>query len=171
MPIFSLEEGRKSHRGTMSKGVKARANLMIAKLELHKHNGATATFLKLEGQDRELLGLHWADKDAGMKAKRRLLQCVSLLFPCAATFKRWGMRDSDECRLCKKLYPDRAAHAENLGHIHCYCQALQRPRIAVHHGIWRKLHAAISRWSTEKDKNDEPKWSFPSAISESDHCE
>lgn len=170
-PIFSWKVGAKLHRGIMSKGVKARANLMIAKLELRKHNGTTATFLKLEGQGRELLGLHWGDKDAGMKAKRRLLQCVSLQFPCAATFKRWGMRDSDECRLCKRLYPDRAAHAESLGHIQCYCPALQRPRIAVHHGIWRELHADISKWSTEKDKSDEPKWSFPSAISESDHCE
>jgi len=41
----------------------------------------------------------------------------------------------------------------------------------VHHGIWRELHADISKWSTEKDKSDEPKWSFPSSISESDHCE
>ena len=56
----------------MSKGAKARANIMIAKLELRKHNGATATFLKQEGQGRESLGLHWVDKDAVMKAKRRL---------------------------------------------------------------------------------------------------
>ena len=82
----------------MSKGVKARANLMIAKLELRKHNGATATFLKEEGHGREILGLHWAEKDVAMKAKCRLLQCVSLQFPCAATFKIWGMWDNDECR-------------------------------------------------------------------------
>ena len=37
--------------------------------------------------------------------------------------------------------------------------------------VWRELHADISKWSTEKVKSDEPKWSFPSAISESDHCE
>jgi len=103
-----------------------------------------------------------------MKAKRRLLQRVSLQFPCAATFKRWGMRDSDECHLCKKLYLDCVAHAENLGHIQCCCPALQRQRIAVHHGIWRELHATISRWS---NKNDESRWFFPLAISESDHCE
>ena len=81
----------------------------------------------------------------------------------------WGVWDSDECRLCKIIYLDCAAHAENLGHIQCYCPALQRPRIAVHHGIW--LHVTISRWSTEKNKTHELKWFFPSAISESDHCE
>ena len=155
----------------MSKGVKACANLMVAKLELSKHNGATATFLKQDGHGREILGLQWADKDASMKAKRRLFQCVSLQFPRAATFKMWGMWENDECRLCRRLHPEGALHAENLGHIQCYCSALQKTRIAVHHGIWLELHVAISRWSTEKNKNDELKWFFPSAISESNHCE
>jgi len=45
----------------MSKGVKARVNLMVAKLELPKHGGKTATFLKKEDHGREILGLHWAD--------------------------------------------------------------------------------------------------------------
>ena len=72
-PIFSWKVGAKLHRGIMSKGVKARANLMIAKLELRKHNGATSTFLKLEGQGRELLGLHWGDKDAGMKGETQVI--------------------------------------------------------------------------------------------------
>ena len=66
-PIFSWKVGKKLHRGIMSKGVKARAILMIAKFELRKHNGATATFLKQKSHGREILSLHWADKDAVMK--------------------------------------------------------------------------------------------------------
>ena len=80
--IFSWKVGEKLHRGIMSKGVKAKANLMIAKLEPRKHYGATATFLKQEGHGREILGLHGADKDAVIKAKRRLPQCVSLQSMC-----------------------------------------------------------------------------------------
>ena len=68
-PIFSWK-GEKLQRGILSKGVKARVNLMVAKLELPKHSGKTATFLKNEGPGREILGLHWADKDASIKAKR-----------------------------------------------------------------------------------------------------
>jgi len=61
---------------------------------------------------------------------------------------------------------------KHFGHIQSHCPALQRPRIAVHHGIWRELHKAISRWSTEKNnKDDDLKWFFPSAVSDSDHDE
>ena len=164
--------GEKLHRGVMSKSVKARANLMTAKLELPKHNGRVATFLKMKDHGREILGLHWTDKNAPIKAKRRLLQSISLQFPCAATFKLWGMQDNDECRLCKRLHPERIAFSECLGHIQSQCPSLQRPRIAVHHGIWRELHKAISRWSSVKNnKDDNLKWFFPSAVSDSDHDE
>ena len=67
----------------------------------------------------------------------------------------------------------KAQHLQSaFGHIQCHCPALQRPRIAVHHGIWRELDKAISRWSTEKNKKDDNlKWFFPSAVSDSDHDE
>ena len=86
----SRKIGEMLHQGIMGKGVKARVNLMVAKLEFPKHNGTIATFLKKEGHGREILGLHWADKNASMKVKRRLLQCASLQFPCAMTFKSVG---------------------------------------------------------------------------------
>ena len=70
----------------MSKGVKARVSLIVAKLELPKHGGKTATFLKKENHGREILGLYWTDKRALMWAKRRLLQCISFQSPCATTF-------------------------------------------------------------------------------------
>ena len=42
----------------------------------------------------------------------------------------------------------------------------------MHHGIWRELHKAISRWSSVKNnKDDNLKWFFPSAVSDSDHDE
>ena len=42
----------------------------------------------------------------------------------------------------------------------------------MHHGIWREINVAISRWSKKKNTNDNNlKWYFPSAISESEHCE
>jgi len=72
-----MEGRQKLHRGIMSKRVNARVNLMVAKLELPKHTGTTATFPKKEDHGREILGLHWADKNASMKVNRRLLQSVS----------------------------------------------------------------------------------------------
>ena len=98
----------------MSKGVKALVNLMVDKLQLPKHNGVVATFLKKEDHGREFLGLHWADKNASIKAKRRLRQCVSLQFPCALMIKLWGMWENNECHLCRRLYPEGISHAECL---------------------------------------------------------
>ena len=82
------------------------------------------------------------------------------------------MWENDKYRLCRRLKPEGTVDTENLGHIQCHCPVLQRPRIAVHHGIWRELNVAISQWSKEKNKNDDNlKWYFLSAISESDYCE
>ena len=55
----------------------------------------------------------------------------------------------DECRLCKSLYPEQPAFTECIGHIQVYCKALQKPRIAVHHGIWRDLIMHIEKQSPE----------------------
>ena len=54
--------GEKLHHIVMSKGVKARVNLMLSKLELSKHNSKTATFLKKENHSREILGKHGLTK-------------------------------------------------------------------------------------------------------------
>jgi len=60
---------------------------------------------------------------------------------------------------------------ESLGHIQARCPALRKPRIAVHHGIWRELLTAISRNSVETHDDGERKWYFPSAVSEATHDE
>ena len=96
--LVTWKVGENLHRSTMSKVVKARVNL-LAKLELPKHDGKTATFLKKENHGREILGKHWVDKEASMWAKHRLLQCASYQFPCAKTLQLWGMWENDDCRL------------------------------------------------------------------------
>jgi len=55
---------------------------------------------------------------------------------------------------------------ESLGHI-----KLQKPRIAVHHGIWRELLTAISRNSVESHDDGSRKWYLPSGFSEATHDE
>jgi len=134
-PIFTWTASGVAHRITMSKVVKTRAHLMSARLQLHEHGNLTAKFLKREGNCRSVLGHHWKDKRVTFRAKRRLLQSISFQFPCAANFKKWGWQESEECRLCKALHPNQPAFAECLGHIQGYCKAMQKPRIAVHHGI------------------------------------
>jgi len=58
---------------------------------------------------------------------------------------------------------------ESLGHIQARCPALQKPRITVHHGIWRELLTAISRNSAASNDDGERKWYFPSAVDEAAH--
>jgi len=60
---------------------------------------------------------------------------------------------------------------ESVGHIQCYCPALQLPRIAIHHGIWRELMFSIRKSSTELNEALEPRWLFPSALSPEAHAE
>jgi len=63
------------------------------------------------------------------------------------------------------------AWQESPGHIQARCRAvLTKPRIAVHHGIWRELlTATFSRNSTETHDEGGEKWFFPSAVSEASH--
>ena len=60
---------------------------------------------------------------------------------------------------------------ESVGHIQCYCPALQLPRIGIHHGIWRELMFSIRKASTELNDASEPRWHFPSALSPEAHAE
>jgi len=54
-----------------------------------------------------------------------------------------------------------------VGHIQCYCPALQLPRIAIHHGIWRELMFSIRKSFIELNEALEP----PSALSPEAHAE
>jgi len=63
------------------------------------------------------------------------------------------------------------AYQESLEYIQARCPVLTKPRIAVHHGIWRELLTAISRNSTETHDEGGKKWFFPSAVSKASHTE
>jgi len=170
-PIFTWTVPGKVHCSTMNKVVKTRAHLMAARLQLASNNNLTAEFLKREGNCRSDLGEHWKDKRVSMRAKRRLIQSISFQFPCAANFKKWGLQDDDECRLCKVLHPNLPAFSECLDHIQGYCKALQKPRIAVHHGIWRDLLMHIGRHSLEENEDGSRMWAFPTTVSAVKHDE
>ena len=85
--------------------------------------------------------------------------------------KLWGLRENDGCRHCKRVHLDVRPWPESLSHIQARCPVLRKPRIAVHHGIWRELLTAISRNSLEAHNDGERKWHFPSAVSEVTHDE
>jgi len=128
-------------------------------------------FLNREDNSRDLLGKHWQDKTVPSRSKRRLLQSIGYQFPCAKLLILWGLWDSDQCRLCTRLNLEVTPWPESLGHIQARGPALQKPRIAVHHGIWRELLTAISRNSLESHDDGERKLYFPSAVSEATHDE
>ena len=164
--IFTWIASGIAHRSTMSKVVKTRGNLMAARLQIHEHDNLTVKFLKREGNCRSVLRDHWKDKQVSFIVNHgRLLQGISFQFLCAANFKKWGWQESEECGLCKSLYPKQPAFAECLGHIQGYCKDLQKTRIAVHHGIWRDLIRHIGKQSLEEHEDRSRIWTFPTSVS------
>jgi len=165
---FSWTEEGVEHRCSMNKTLRTRVHLKVSELQLPLHKNYTSEFLNRKDNSRNLLGKHWQDKTVPERSKKGLLQSISHQFPCAKLLKRWGLGDSDECRLCKRLHPEVTPRPESRGHIQAQarCPALQKPRIAVHHGIWRKLLTAISRISVEFHDDGKRKWQCTSAVSE-----
>jgi len=155
----------------MNKTLRTRVHLKVSELLLPLHKKCTLEFLNREDNRRELLGKHWQDKTVPDRSKRRLLQSIGHQFPCAKLLKLWGLRDSDKCRLCKRLHPEVTPWPESLSHVQARCPALQKPRITVHHGIWRELLTAISKNSIESHDHGNRKWYFLSAVSEATHDE
>jgi len=170
-PIFTWTTSGVAHHRTMSKVIKTRAHLIAARLQLCEHNNLTAKFLKREGNCRSVLGDHWKDKRVTFRAKRRLLQSISFQFPCAANFKKWGWQESEECRLCKTLYPNQPVFSECVGHIQGYCKDLQKLRNAVHHDIWRDLIRHVGKQSLEEHEDGSRIWTFPTSVSAVKHEE
>jgi len=126
--------------------------------------------LTRDNNSRSLLGAFWQDTSIHHRAKRRLLQSIGYQFPCAKLLNLWGIRENDEYRLCMHIFPDVTAWQESLGHIQAR-SVLTKPRIAVHHGIWRELLTAINQNSTETHDNRGEKWFFPSDVNEASHIE
>jgi len=148
-PDFSWTEEGVKYKCSMNKTLWTKVHLKVSELQLPLHKNYTSEFFNQEDNSRHLLWKHWQDKTVSDRSKRRLLQSISHQCPCAQLLELWGLRDNNECRLCKRLHPEVTPWLESLGHIQARCPALQRPRIAVHHGIWRELLTAISRNSVE----------------------
>ena len=149
----------------MNPTVKKRSNLKVSQQQLKIHTGSTANFLTREDSSRDLLGKFHKDRSVWIRARRRVLQCLSYQFPCALQLKQWGILNEVKCRLCGKYYkerniPEPPDTVESVGHIQCYCPALQLPRIAIHQGIWRELMFSIRKSSTELNNASEPRWHF-----------
>ena len=59
--------------------------------------GSTESFLRRPHSSRDLLGACLADSSFPDGAKKRLIQSVSLQFPCHALLHQWGKEDSPNC--------------------------------------------------------------------------
>jgi len=169
-PIFYWTDNSTTHRSPMNPTVKKRIDLQVSQQKLKIHTGSTANFLTREDNSRDLLGKFHKDRSVWIRARRRVLQCLSYQFPCALQLKQWGILNEVKCRLCEKYYKekniqDHPDSVESVRHIQCYCPVLQFPLIAIHHGIWRELMFSIRKSSTELNDASEPRCHFPSALS------
>ena len=126
----------------MNPTVKKRIHLQVSLQQLKTQKGSTANFLIREDNSKDLLGKFHKDRSVWIRARQRVLQWLSYQFPFALQLKQWGILKDVKCRLCEKYYwerniPEPFDAVESVGHLQCYCPALQLPRIAIHHGIWR----------------------------------
>jgi len=141
---------------------------MAARLQLHEHNNLTAKFLKREDNCRSVLGDHWKDK----RVTFRTFTKHQLPVPVCRELQEMGLARIRRMQtICKALYPKQPAFAECLGHIQGYYKALQKPRIAEHHGIWRDQIRHIGKQSLEEHEDRSRIWTFPTSASAVKHEE
>jgi len=119
-PIFNGT----THRSPMNPTVKKRIDLQVSQQQLKIHTGSTANFLIREDNSRDLLGKFHKDRSVWIRAKRRVLQCLSYQFTCALQLKQWGMLNEVKCRLCEIYYKEKNVRdhpdsVESVGHIQC----------------------------------------------------
>jgi len=123
-PTFSWTDAGVEHRCCMNKTLRARVHLKVAELQIHSHKNFTSEFFNREDNSRDVLAKHWQDKTVLDRSKRRLLQSIGYQFSFAKLLKLWGLRENEECRLCKRLHPEVTPWPESLGHIQPRCLAL-----------------------------------------------
>ena len=102
--------------------VKRRIDLQVSLQQLKIHTGSTANFLIWEDNSRDLLGKFHKDRSVWIRARRRVLQCLSCQFPCALQLKQWGILKDVKYSLCEKYYrerniPEPPDSVESVGHI------------------------------------------------------
>jgi len=120
-PIFSWTENGTTHRSLMNPTVKKRIDLQVARQELKTQTGLIADFLIWEDNSRDLLGKFHKDKSVWIRARRRVLQCISNQFPCALLqLKKLGILKEVKCRLGDKHYKEKKMDppdsVESVGH-------------------------------------------------------
>ena len=91
----------------MNPTVTKRIDLQVSQQELKIHSGSIANFLTREDSSRDLLGKFHKDRSVWIRARRRVLQCLSSQFPCALQLKQWGVLNEVKCRLCEKHYKEK----------------------------------------------------------------
>jgi len=106
-PIFYWTDNGITHHGPMNPTVKKRIDFQVSQRQLKIHSGSTANFLTREDSSRDLLGKFHKDSSVWIRARRRVLQCLSYQFPCALQLKQWGVLNEVKCRLCEKYYKEK----------------------------------------------------------------
>jgi len=106
-PIFSWTDNSIMHRSPMNTMVKKRINIQVSRQQLKIHMGSTANFLTREDNSRDLLGIFHKERSVWIRARQRVLQCVSYQFPCAHQLKQWGILNDVKCRLCEKYHKEK----------------------------------------------------------------
>jgi len=139
-PIFYWTDNGITHHSPINPTVKKRFDFQVSQQQFTIHSGSTANFLTREDSSIDLLGKFHKDSSVRIRARRRVLQCLSYQFVSALQLKQWGILNDVKCRLCGKYHKEKNIRdpphmVENVGHIQCYCPVLQLPRIAIHHGI------------------------------------
>jgi len=99
--IYWTDNGT-THRSNMNPTVKKKIVLQVSQQQLKIYMGSTANFLIREDSSRDLLGKFHKDRSVWIRARQRVLQCLSYQFPCALQFKPWGILNDVKCRLCEK---------------------------------------------------------------------
>jgi len=80
--IFYWTDNGTTHWSPMNPTVQKRIDLQVSQQQLKIHTGSTASILSREDSSRDLLGKFHKDRSVWIRARRRILQCLSYQFPC-----------------------------------------------------------------------------------------
>jgi len=118
------------------------------------------SFLTRKDNSRDLLGKFHKDKSVWIRASWRVLQWSHTKM--RPTTKNVGNTQGGQKQTMRKILQrkktDPPDSIERVRHMKFYCPALQRPQIAIHHGIWRKLMFSIRKSATGLNDEMEPRW-------------
>jgi len=131
--IFYWTDNGTMHCSPMNPTVRKKIELQISQQQLKIHTGSIANFLTREDISRDLLGKFHKNRSVWIRARQRMLQCLSYQIPCALQLKQWGILNDVKRSLCEKYYKkknirDPPDTVESVGHIQCYCPVVQLPQ-------------------------------------------